>query len=119
MPDRGPAAHAIPTAFNKGARSLVELVLRVAHIRPIVEATPALVDARLLKAPGGYILPLANYHNKIGQEVILRIRIEDKIAKVTSAYHGELAMKEDDGRIVVAIPALGYGDVLRLDVAKK
>jgi hypothetical protein len=118
VPDRGPGTHAIPTEFNKGARALVELVLRAAHVRPIVEATPALVDARLLKAPGGYILPLANYHDKIGQKVTLRIRVGGKIGKVTSAYHGELAMKEDDGRLVLTIPSLGYGDVLRLDVAK-
>jgi hypothetical protein len=118
VPDRGPGTHTIPTEFNKGARALVELVLRAAHVRPIVEATPVLVDARLLKAPGGYILPLANYHDKVGQKVTLRIRVGDKIGKVTSAYHGELAKKEDDGRIVLTIPALGYGDVLRLDVAK-
>ena len=115
VPDRGPGTHSIPTAFNAGARSLLELVLRAAHVQPAIESTPALVDARLLKAPGGYILPLANYTDKIGQKVTLRIRIGDKIHKVTSAYHGELPVKEDDGRIVVTIPALGYGDVLRLE----
>lgn len=118
VPDRGPGTHSIPTAFNPGAKSLLELVLRAAHVQPSIEATPALVDARLLKSPKGYILPIANYADKIGQKVTLRIRIEDKIHKVASAYHGELAMKEDDGRIVVTLPALGYGDVLRLDLAK-
>ncbi|MHB1422002.1 MAG: beta-galactosidase trimerization domain-containing protein [Gemmataceae bacterium] len=118
VPDRGPNTHAIPTAFNSGARSLLELVLHAAHVQPTIEATPALLDARLLKAPGGYVLPIANYQNEIGDKVTLRIRMGDKIDKVTSAYHGELKTKADQGSITLTIPALGYGDVLRLDVAK-
>jgi hypothetical protein len=118
VPDRGPQTHSIPTAFNAGTVALIQLVLRAAGVQPDIEGTPALVDARLLKAPGGYILPIANYQDGVGQKVTLRIRVGDKIGKVTSAYHGELEMKEDDGRIVLTIPALGYGDVLRLDAAK-
>lgn len=115
VPDRGPNAHSIPTAFNSGARSLLELVLRAASVEPIIEAGPALVDTRLLKAPGGYILPIANYQSEVGQKVTLRILVGNKIRKATSAYHGELAVKEDKGRLVLTIPALGYGDVLRLE----
>jgi hypothetical protein len=37
------------------------------------------------------------------------------VGKVTSAYHGVLAVKKDAAEYVVTIPALGYGDVLRLD----
>ncbi|HEY7331038.1 MAG TPA: beta-galactosidase trimerization domain-containing protein [Gemmataceae bacterium] len=118
VPDRGPGTHSIPTAFNPGARSLLQLVLHAAHVQPTILAKPDLVDARLLKAPGGYILPIANYQNQVGDKVTLHIRIDDKIRKVTSAYHGELEMKEDNGRIVLTIPALGYGDLLRLDIAK-
>jgi hypothetical protein len=118
VPDRGPNTHSIPTAFNPGARQLLELVLWAAQVRPLVEATPALVDARLLKAPGGYVLPLANYHDKVGQPVTLRLRLGEKINKATSAYHGELPVKEYKGHIVLTLPALGYGDVLRLDVAR-
>jgi hypothetical protein len=118
VPDRGPTTHSIPTAFNSGTRSLLQLVLHAAHVQPTLEANPPLVDARLLKAPGGYVLPLANYQNKVGEKVTLRIRIKDKIAKAASAYHGPLPIKEENGRIVLTIPALGYGDVLRLDVAK-
>jgi hypothetical protein len=118
VPDRGPNTHSIPTAFNTGARSLLALVLHAAHVQPVVSAKPDLVDARLLKAPGGYILPIANYQKLVGDKVTLRIRMEDKISKATSAYHGELEMKEDNGHIVVTIPTLGYGDVLRLDAAK-
>jgi hypothetical protein len=116
VPDRGPATHSIPTAFNEGSRSLLQLILKAAHVQPLIEADPPLVDARLLKGTKGYVLPITNYQDKIGQEVTLRIQCDAKFAKATSAYHGELAVKKEKGRQVLTIPALGYGDVIRLDV---
>jgi len=118
VPDRGPHTHSLPTAFNSGARSLLQLVLHAAHVQPILSAVPERIDTRLLKAPGGYILPIANYQNQVGRKVILHIRIDEKITKAVSAYHGELPIKEEPGRIILTIPTLGYGDVLRLDTGK-
>jgi len=115
VPDRGPGTHSIPTEFNTAARALLELVLKAARAEPMIEAGPALIDARLLKAPGGYLVPIANYHDKVGQKVTLRIGGVKKVRKATSAYHGELPFETDKGKVVLAIPALGYGDVLRLD----
>jgi hypothetical protein len=118
VPDRGPNTHSIPTEFNAGSRALLELVLRAAGVRPTVEATPALIDARLLRAPGGYVLPVANYQEKVGEKVVLRLRTEGKIRKATSAYHGELSVTEEEKGVLITIPSLGYGDVLRLDAAE-
>jgi hypothetical protein len=115
VPDRGPGAHSIPTEFNPGAKALLELVLKAGKVQPMIEAKPALVDARLLKAKGGYLLPIANYHDEVGQPVTLRLRCAGKIRKATSAYHGELTFKEDKGCVVLTLPALGYGDMVRLD----
>jgi hypothetical protein len=115
IPDRVPGTHSIPTQFNPGAKALLELVLKAARVQPLIEAEPALVDARLLKAKGGYLLPIANYHDTVGQTVTLRIRGADKIRKATSAYHGELSFKGDKGCVVLTIPRLGYGDIIRLD----
>jgi hypothetical protein len=115
VPDRGPATHSVPTDFDKGATALVGLVLKAAGVRPAVVARPGLVDARLLKAPGGYVLPLANYNAKVGQKVTLAVHVGAPIRKVTSAYHGALPAKDDKGVVVVTLPALGHGDVLRLD----
>jgi hypothetical protein len=116
VPDRGPSTHSIPTAFDEGARKLLQRPLQAAGIEPLIVARPALIDARLLRTPRGYILPLANYHDKVGQKVTLALKVDAKIAKVTSAQHGVLPSKMEKGRLVVTVPALGYGDVLRLDV---
>jgi hypothetical protein len=115
VPDRGPHTHSIPTNFDKGARALLAHVLDAAGVQPSVVAKPGLIDARLLKAPKGFILPVANYHDKVGQKVTLTVRVGVPVKKVTSAYHGELPAKTVKGHLTVTIPALGYGDVLRLD----
>jgi hypothetical protein len=115
VPDRGPGTHTVPTEFDDGARALVAEVLRAGGVEPTVQADPPLIDARLLKAPKGYVLPVANYHAKVGQKVTLTIRAGGPVKAVTSAYHGKLSFTRKDGAVVVTIPALGYGDVLRLE----
>jgi hypothetical protein len=115
VPDRGPRTHTVPTAFDRGARALLAAVLKAAGVAPAIEARPALIDARLLEAPRGWIVPVANYHRNVGQKVTLSIRVGKKITKATSAYHGELPVQNEGGRVTLTIPALGYGDVLRLE----
>jgi hypothetical protein len=115
VPDRGPCTHSVPTAFDGGARELLRLVLEAAAVEPAVVAEPPLIDARLLKGPDGYVLPVANYHAEVGQKVRLRVRVDRPVKKVTSAYHGELALEKGAGWLEVTLPALGYGDVLRMD----
>jgi hypothetical protein len=61
------------------------------------------------------VLPVANSTGKVGQPVRLAVKVGAKVGKVTSAYRRVLPAKEEDGRLVVTIPELGYGDVLRLD----
>ncbi len=114
VPDRGPGTHSVPTAFDKGAEALFQEVLLFAALEPTIKADPPLIDARLLKAPGGYILPVANYNAKIGQKVMLSIKIDPAVKMVASAYHGVLPAKRAGERLIFTIPALGYGDVLRL-----
>jgi hypothetical protein len=115
VPDRGPNVHSIPTKFDAGARALLAKVLESASVEATVAADPALIDARLLKAPKGYVVPVANYHAEVGQKVTLTIRLDGLVAKVTSAYHGDLPFKQEKGHVTVTLPALGYGDVVRFD----
>lgn len=115
VPDRGPNTHSIPEAFDVGAAHFLDKVVTAARVDSPLTTSPEGIDARLLKAPKGYVLPLANYHDKVGQEVVLSLRLDGKLGRVTSAYHGVLPARQENGRWVVTIPRLGYGDVLRLD----
>jgi hypothetical protein len=115
VPDRGPATHSIPTAFDPAARRLVQWVLEHAAIDPPLRADPALVDARILKSQKGYLVPIANYQNTVGQRVTLSLRLDGKVTRAASAYHGALPIQQKDGRLTVTLPALGYGDVVRLE----
>ena len=53
-------------------------------MKPIVSAEPSLIDVRLLKAPAGYVIPLANYHATVGQKVTLTIPQLAHLTKVSS-----------------------------------
>ena len=115
VPDRGPGTHTVPTKWDAGARALLAEVLEMAGVEPAVIAQPELIDARLLEAPGGCILPVANYHDKVGQKVTLSVRVGKKVVKAISAYHGEVPVKYENGRATLTLPGLGYGDVVRLE----
>jgi hypothetical protein len=115
VPDRGPSAHIVPTKFDTGARALLETPLKECRFEPLVSTGGQLIDTRLIQATNGYFVPLANYEANVGQRVTVSIRLSEPIKKVTSSYCGNLSMKTEGGRVVVALPRLGYGDVLRLD----
>ena len=90
VPDRGANTHTIPTHFDAGVQTWLASVLADSKVVPMVTAEPALIDFRLLKANQSYLLPLANYQDKVGGPVTIRIRLNAKIGTVTSAYHGVL-----------------------------
>jgi hypothetical protein len=115
VPDRGPGTHTIPEKFDPGAAALIASVLKSANIAPLVHAEPSLVDARLLASGKSFLLPIANYHQTVGQSVKLTLRTDAKPGRVTSAVHGSLPMTFENGSVTVTLPKLGYGDVLRLD----
>lgn len=116
VPDRGPGTHTPPTNFNKGALAVLELPLQAAKVEPRVTNSLGLIDTRLLKAPGGYAMPIANYNLTVGQKVTFGIRLDGTVTKVTSAYSGPLKFAMANGRLQVTVPKLGYGDMLRIDV---
>ena len=90
-------------------------MLKEAGVEPSIRAEPALIDARLLRAPKGYVLPVANYQEKVGGKVTLSVAVGEPIKRVTSAYLGELPVKQEKGRVEIELPTLGYGDLIRLD----
>jgi hypothetical protein len=119
VPDRGPGTHTVPTRWDPGARALIAHAARKAGAAGTVTAAgDALLDARLLEAPAGYILPVANYSARVGGKVGLSVVTPRKVVRAVSAYHGELPLKKGAGRVEITLPSLGYGDVLRLEVAK-
>jgi hypothetical protein len=121
VPDRGSRTHSVPTEFNQAVTLLLGETLKQAGVKNPVEASDekggGLFDFRLLEAPGGLIVPIANYEVKLGQKVTVKVHTTKKVTKASSAYHGELKAKAGDGVVEVTLP-LGYGDVVRLDVAK-
>jgi hypothetical protein len=119
VPDRGPQTHSVPTKFDPTVSRLLSGLRDEAGIKDSGGVVAdGLYDARLLEAPGGFVVPIANYNEKVGQKVTLSLRVPKKVVKATSAHHGELKLNAVGDRVEVTVPALGYGDVVRLDVGK-
>jgi hypothetical protein len=109
-PDRGPVTHSIPTAWDA---SVVKLLEAFVNAPPILKSSPALIDARLLRTPKGYLVPLASYTGKEREAVTLELMIKAKTAR--SAFAGDLKVEPTKTGIRVTIPEVRYGDILRLE----
>lgn len=119
VPDRGVVTHTVPTNFDKGAASLLKMVLEAAKFGAPVVTNGGLIDTRLIKGPSAYILPLSNYNATIGGPVTIQLNVKEKITKATSAFCGELELQPtSSGLVTISLPKLGYGDMIRLDIAK-
>ncbi len=115
MADRGPTSHLVPTSFDPGARAILEMPLKVAGLETALGMDLPLVDARLIETSNGYILPLANYNAKVGQRLNPLLQHTGPVRKATSGNLGDLPVHEANGRWVITLKSLGYGDILRLE----
>jgi hypothetical protein len=115
VPDRGPNTHSVPVRFDAGAEALVLAPLAAVGLEPAVKTSPKRIDARLIETATGYVVPLANYEQRVGQAVQLSIAITGTPRKVESAYQGELRFDMRGGRLELTLPSLGYGDLIRID----
>ena len=119
VPDRGVGTHTVPVNFDKGADAFIQSVIIAAAIQPVVTAEPRLIDTRLVKGSDKvYFLPLANFNEKVGQDVKLSVWLPKgiKAGTVTSANRGKLDTKQDGELVTLTVPTLGYGDMIRIDV---
>ncbi len=112
-PPRGVWSHAPWTNFNADAGALILAPAKA--VTSQVEAEGGLIDARLLKSPKGYAVPLANYSVDTQKPVTLTIRGVKGIKKITSASQGELKMEKAPDDAVKVTYSTGFGDILRVD----
>jgi hypothetical protein len=108
-PDRGPVTHTVPTSWDENVLKM----LMPLFDEPLLKITPALVDARLLKTPKGYLLPLASYTGKQGEAITLELGISAKTAR--SAFLGDLKIETVGQGIRITLPRVTYGDIVRLE----
>ena len=114
--DRGANTHKVPVNFDAGARALIGKIVADAGIEAPVQTGGSLIDTRLIKSGKTYMLPVANYNEKVGDDVAFSLKIEGTASEVISAYRGKLDSKTENGRLVFTVPKLGYGDMIRINV---
>lgn len=118
VPDRGPGVHRSVTTYDKAAAEMMVSVLDSAGIKPMVVTSPDYIDTRLIRCKNTFILPLANYNEKIGQPVAILVRPPEGAGQPTgavSAFCGKVNVEVKDGNWFLALPRLGFGDILRID----
>ena len=116
VPSRGPSSHMQLTNFNPDAgRWILGTVGTAKEVTSNVEAEGAWFDARLLKSPKGYAVPLANYSADTQKPVILTIRGVKGITKIISANQGELKIERLGDEAVKINYTAGIGDILRIE----
>lgn len=115
VPDRGANTHTVRTEWDKAATGLIASFLKSAQVDPVVSTAPSLIDTRLIKGKGAYMLPLANYNSAVGQDVAVSVKMTEGVASVESAYSGKIEFKSEGGRISFTVPKLGYGDIIRIN----
>lgn len=119
VPDRGPGVHRAVTTYDRAAASLLTLPVAAAGVRPRVQTIPDYIDTRLIRAKGAYILPLANYNQKVDGPVsvtILPPAGAGKPVEAVSSFNGKLDLKADNTTWSFTIPKLGYGEMVRINV---
>ncbi len=116
VPDRADHTHRAPQNWDKGVATLVKQILKTAGATPVVEASLPNIDARLIAGPKTYILPVANYSEKIDQACTLTVSIAEPVADVTASYNGKLSFKQEAGKVVIQVPKLGYGEMVRINL---
>ncbi len=112
-PPRGIWSHQLLVNFNADAGRLITDPVR--DVATSVEVDGGRLDARLLKSPNGYAIPLANYSPDTDAELTLTLRGLPPIKRVVSAVRGELLMEKTAGGGIVVRYAPGIGDMLRVE----
>ena len=116
--DRGPGAHRAVTTYDRVAAHLLTMPLRSAGVAPQVSTNPKYIDTRLIRSGNVFFLPLANYNQKVGQQVLLKVRVPQGAKRPTaasSAFAGKLEVQIEAGHWIITLPRLGYGDLVRIE----
>src|SRR5262249_32392345 len=116
--DRAAGAHRSVNTYDTVAASLILQPLAAAGVSPRINTQPGYMDTRLLRAKNVFVLPLSNYNEKIGSDVIVKITPPadaGKPVRATSAFGGKIDVHADAGVWTITVPKLGFGDVVRIE----
>ena len=68
-------------------------------------------DLTVIDAPGGMVVPIANYSGKEFKEVTVTVRTKDEFKRIYAARAGELKAKREGETLTVKLP-LGWADMI-------
>lgn len=108
-----------PWEFPAKVRTFLLTPVRTAKVQPPLECNVPLIDAVLLRAPNGIVIPLSNHTLVPQANVRLTLRTGDQqIDRVESIHQGTLDyVEKEPGEISISLP-LGASDYVKIYFAK-
>ena len=103
-----------PWEFSAAVREQILQPVRAAGINPPLTCNVPLVDAVLLQAEHGAVIPIANYTLAPLENVAFQLRTQRPIENVESTYHGFLKVEAVDDDIVRFSMPLEASDYVRI-----
>jgi len=103
-----------PWDFSAKVRELILLPVRAAKVEPPLKCSVPLVDAVVLHADNGVVIPLANYTLTPLERVDFSLRVERPIGRIETVHRGWIEFENDnDGSVTFSIP-LDATDYIKL-----
>ncbi|WP_442506465.1 beta-galactosidase trimerization domain-containing protein [Novipirellula sp. SH528] len=103
-----------PWQFPAEVRELILQPVRAAGVDPALTCNIPLVDAVLLHAESGAVIPVANYTLKPIDNVEFRLRSPRPIARIESIHHGVIAFESGEKGIVRFSLPLDASDYIKV-----
>jgi len=94
-----------PWEFPAKVRELILHPVRAAKVAPPLKCSVSLVDAVVLHADNGVVIPLANYTLTPLEKVDFSLRVERPIDRIETVHHGQIEFEPDkSGKVTFSIP---------------
>lgn len=103
-----------PWEFPAEVRELILQPVRAAGVDPALKCNVPLVDAVLLQAENGAVIPIANYTLEPIAKVEFRLRSPRPITRLESIHHGDIAFESSENGIVQFSLPLDASDYVKV-----
>jgi len=103
-----------PWDFSGDVRELILQPTRAAHVNPPLTCSIPLVDAILLRADKGAVIPLANYTLLPLEKVEFSLRSQREIDRIESIHQGAIAFKTQGRGVVTFSLPLNASDYIKI-----
>ncbi|MFK5922909.1 MAG: beta-galactosidase trimerization domain-containing protein [Verrucomicrobiota bacterium] len=102
-----------PWDYPADVRDFILTPVRSAKVTPPLTCSVPLVDAVVMHAPQGIIIPLSNYTLEEINQADFTLKVDRPIKSVESIYHGQINFQQNENQIAFSLP-LNASDYVKI-----